>query len=121
MDKSGPSHKPARGRAGSNFLCHAAQSFGKEWETVCVSGLTRAKATTKKAKKENLYENVNENNHPGSDYPRAALSGVFTLGFPPTAVTLGNVPGMLSSYVTSFAASGSTGQGAQPATHIRLN
>jgi hypothetical protein len=26
---------------GSNFLCHAAQSFGKEWETVCVVGLTR--------------------------------------------------------------------------------
>jgi hypothetical protein len=43
--------------------------------------------------------------------------GVFTLGFPPTAVTFGNVPGMLSSYVTSLAASGSTGQGAQ---HITL-
>ena len=43
--------------------------------------------------------------------------GVFTLGFPAAAVTLGNVPGMLSSYVTSLEASGSTGQGAQ---HITL-
>ena len=43
--------------------------------------------------------------------------GVFTLGFLPGAVTLGDVPGMLSSYVTSLAASGATGQGAQ---HITL-
>jgi hypothetical protein len=43
--------------------------------------------------------------------------GVFTLGFPAAPVTLGNVPGMLSSYVTSLEASGSTGQGAQ---HITL-
>ncbi len=26
---------------GSNFLCNAAQSFGKEWKTVCVSGLSQ--------------------------------------------------------------------------------
>jgi hypothetical protein len=42
--------------------------------------------------------------------------GVFTLGFLPGAVMLGNVPGMLSSYVTSLEASGSTGQGAQHLT-----
>ena len=36
--------------------------------------------------------------------------GVFTLGFPAAPVTLGNVPGMLSSYVTSLEASGSSGQ-----------
>jgi len=43
--------------------------------------------------------------------------GVFTLGFPPTAVTFGNVPGLLSSVVTSLQTSGSKGQGAQ---HITL-
>ncbi|MEO5721766.1 MAG: hypothetical protein ABIR71_09880 [Chthoniobacterales bacterium] len=39
-----------------------------------------------------------------------------TLGFAPTAVTFGNVPGMLSSIVTSYSASGGQGQGAQHLT-----
>ena len=43
--------------------------------------------------------------------------GVVTLGALPTVVTLGNVPGLLSSFVTSLEVSGSKGQGAQ---HITL-
>ena len=43
--------------------------------------------------------------------------GVFTLGFAPAPVTLGDVPGMLSSIVTNITASGAAGQGAQ---HIAL-
>ncbi len=38
------------------------------------------------------------------------------VGFAPTAVTLGNVPGLLSSVVTAFAASGSEARGAQHLT-----
>jgi hypothetical protein len=32
-----------------NFLCSAAQTFGKEWETVSVSGSLGRKTTTMKA------------------------------------------------------------------------
>src|SRR6266513_4531353 len=39
-----------------NFLCNAAQSFGKEWETVCVSGLPRTTATTQNKKRKSYYE-----------------------------------------------------------------
>ena len=31
------------------LFCNAAQSSGKEWKTVCVSGLPRTKTTTMKA------------------------------------------------------------------------
>jgi hypothetical protein len=42
------------GRTGSShFFCNAAQSFGKERETVCVSGLPRTTATNPKQEKEN--------------------------------------------------------------------
>jgi hypothetical protein len=35
-----------------NFLCNAAQTFGKKWETVSVSGLPRTTATNPKQEKE---------------------------------------------------------------------
>jgi len=44
--------------------------------------------------------------------------GVFTLVALPTAMTLGNIPGQMSSVVTSFEPSGAKGQGAQHVTLI---
>jgi hypothetical protein len=35
-----------------NFPCNAAQNFGKEWETVCVSGLPGTTAANPKQQKE---------------------------------------------------------------------
>jgi hypothetical protein len=35
-----------------NFLCNVAESFGKKWETVCVSGVPKTKATNPKQEKE---------------------------------------------------------------------
>ena len=44
-------------RCGSrHFLCNGAQSFGKEWETVCVSGLPRTKTTNPKQERKSYYE-----------------------------------------------------------------
>ena len=43
--------------------------------------------------------------------------GIFTLGALPVAMTLGNVPGEMSSVITSLQPSGAQGQGAQ---HITL-
>jgi hypothetical protein len=37
-----------RGNSSPAIFCNAAETFGKEWETVCVSGLTRTKTTTTK-------------------------------------------------------------------------
>jgi hypothetical protein len=37
---------------GSNFLCNAAQTFGKKWETVSVSRLPRTRTTNPKQEKE---------------------------------------------------------------------
>src|SRR6185312_4144845 len=40
-----------------NFLCNAAQSFGKEWETVCVSGFTWNQGRqTQNKKRKSYYE-----------------------------------------------------------------
>jgi hypothetical protein len=44
VDKS---QDPARGRAGSNFLCHAAQSFGEDWETTSHNGKSQKPKTRK--------------------------------------------------------------------------
>ena len=38
------------------LLCNAAQSFGKEWETVCVSGLPGTKTTNPKLERKLDYE-----------------------------------------------------------------
>src|SRR5437016_1981390 len=44
-------------RCGSrHFLCNAAQSFGKEWETVCVSVLPRTKTTNPKQERKSYCE-----------------------------------------------------------------
>jgi hypothetical protein len=40
-----------------NFLRNAAESFGKEWETVCVSGLPRTKTTTQTRKENRIMKN----------------------------------------------------------------
>ena len=47
-----------------------------------------------------------------------APPGTFTIAAPPQPVILGDVPGMFGSIVTSLAASGSNGQGAQHVTLI---
>src|SRR5215510_12739835 len=41
---------------GSNFLCNAAQSFGEERETVCVSGFTGDRGHRTQNKKRKYYE-----------------------------------------------------------------
>src|ERR1051326_7142720 len=41
----------AERRGLGHFLCNAAQTFGKKWETVCVYGLPGAKATNPKQTK----------------------------------------------------------------------
>src|SRR4029077_2789127 len=43
--------------ASRHFLCNGAKTFGEEWETVCVSGLPRTKATNPKPKRKSNYEN----------------------------------------------------------------
>ena len=40
-----------------NFLRNAAESFGKEWETACVSGLPRTKTTTQTRKENRIMKN----------------------------------------------------------------
>src|SRR6266516_2224648 len=67
-----------------NFLCNAAQTFGKEWETVCVSGLPRTTATNPNKKRKSNYEkskHSDQTNSTGSD-PAAAwlLRGSVYLG-----------------------------------------
>src|SRR6266550_5512603 len=52
--RSGRCIAPRRGPR--HFFCNAAQSFGKEWETVCVSGLPRTKTTNPKQEKKSYYE-----------------------------------------------------------------
>ena len=43
--------------APDHFLCNAAESFGKEWETVCVSGLPRTTATNQNKKENHIMRN----------------------------------------------------------------
>ena len=53
LTKPNTYRRPARYTAPvPDFLCNAAQSFGKEWETVCASGLTGTTATNPKQEKE---------------------------------------------------------------------
>src|SRR5215475_10000496 len=40
----------------SNFLCNAAQTFGKKRETVCVSGLPERRPQTQNKKRKSNYE-----------------------------------------------------------------
>jgi hypothetical protein len=42
---------------GSNSLCNAAQTFGKEWETVCVSGLPGTTTTNPNQEKNHIMKN----------------------------------------------------------------
>ena len=80
-----------------NFLCNAAQSFGKEWETVCVSGFTGTKATKPKTRKGNqIMKNRN-------------------IQFKPTAGVL--IPLLLACFAAVFISAPNSGS--QPATWCR--
>jgi len=68
---------------GFNFLCNAAQSFGKEWETVCVSEFTwNQDHQTQNKKRKSYYENSKhsvQTNSRGSDpaAPRLPCGSVY--------------------------------------------
>ena len=65
-----------------NFVCNAAQSFGKEWEKVCVSGLPRTTAHKPKTRKrDQIMKNRNIQFKPTAGVLIPLLVGCFTAVF----------------------------------------
>jgi hypothetical protein len=102
-----PAARAMRAASVPNFLCNGAQSFGKEWETVSVSGLPRTKATNPKQEKEiTLMKNRNIQFKPAAGLLipllLACFAAVFISGtIPSVAGDMVPFNGTVSGYVES--------------------
>src|SRR5438552_485161 len=104
---------------GPNFLCNAAQSFGKEWETVCVSGSPGTTARNPKTRKGNqIMKNRNIQFKPTAGLLIPLFLACFAAVFvsaPTPAAARDMVPfnGTVSGYVESQA-----GTECEPSAHV---